>query len=167
MRWSITRVVAITSLALLVLTPGNGEAQLSDPCGVECGLVLGATSFVFASGVATAIGRMNGGFTTTGSGIVSWTGGFVVALGGGIALAGNGARQERAIYSAGLGAAAGSLLGLATDALTGESTTASRWAATLVGAAAGALGFGVYGALTWEEENLPVPMASFSIPVGF
>jgi hypothetical protein len=162
--------------ALLIATvlglggPTAAEAQLSDPCSVECGLVLGATSFVFASGTATAIGRMKGGFTTTGDGIVSWTSGFVLALGGGIALAGNGERQERAIYSAGLGALAGSVVGLATEALTDESTEATRLAATLIGAAAGALAGGVYGALSWEadpEPNNPVPLATFSVPVGF
>ena len=147
------RTAGIACLLFMGSAPRPVDAQLSDPCSVECGLVLGATSFVFASGVATALGRMNGGFTTTGQGIASWTGGFLVALGGGIALAGNGARQERAIYSAGLGVAAGSLLGLATESLAGESTTASRWAATLVGAAAGALSFGVYGAITWEDGN--------------
>jgi len=112
---------------------------------------------------------MNGGFTTTSSGIVSWTSGFVVGLGSGIALAGNGERQERAIYSAGIGAVAGSLVGLAADSFSGDSTPATRVAATLVGAAAGALTFGVYGALTWDEDEpgAPVPLASFSVATPF
>ena len=147
------------------------EAQLSDPCSIECGLVLGATSFVFASGVATAVGRSTGGFSTTSSGIISWTSGFVVALGGGIALAGNGDRQRRAIYSAGIGTLTGAIVGLAADSFSGDSSHASRVAATLVGAAAGALTFGIYGAATWDEDDptdtYPIPVALFSIPIGF
>ena len=161
------RSVLVVGLMVTAVRPAEG--QLSDPCSLECGLVLGATSFVFASGVATAVGRSSGGFTTTSSGIVAWTSGFVVALGGGIALAGNGERQERAIYSAGIGAVAGSLVGLAADSFSGDSSRATKVAATLVGAAAGALAFGVYGAATWDEDepSAPVPLASFSLPVGF
>ena len=165
------RLVAHTVLTAALLVGAGARpagAQLSDPCALECGLVLGATGFVFASGVATAVGRMNGGFTTTSSGIVSWTGGFVVALGAGIALAGNGARQERAVYSAGIGAVAGSLVGLAAESLSGDSSRATRVAATLIGAAAGAAAFGVYGALTYDEdEPVPVPLASIRVPIGF
>jgi hypothetical protein len=167
----MTRVLLRSLLlaGLLATAMRPAEAQLSDPCSLECGLVLGATSFVFASGVATAVGRSSGGFTTTSSGIVAWTSGFVVALGGGIALAGNGERQERAIYSAGIGAVAGSLVGLAADSFSGDSSRATKVAATLVGAAAGALTFGIYGAATWndDETSAPVPLASFSVPVGF
>jgi hypothetical protein len=153
----------------LVADSEAAAAQFSDPCDVECALVLGATSFAFASGVATAVGRVRGGYTTTGSGIVTWTSGFVIALGSGIALAGNGERQERAVYSAGIGVLAGSLVGLAAESLSGESTKATRFAAALVGAAAGALSFGIYGAATWDpdEPGAPVPVASFSLPVGF
>ena len=162
-------VVLLLAAAMLGTRNPPVQAQLSDPCSVECGLVLGATSFVFASGVATAVGRTTGGFTTTSSGIIAWTSGFVVGLGGGIALAGNGGQQERAIYSAGIGAVAGSLVGLAADSFSGDSTRASRFASALVGAATGALAFGIYGAVTWDEDDpgAPIPVASFSIPVGF
>ncbi len=161
-------VVAIGVLA----APCGAGAQLSNPCDLECGLVLGATSFVFASGTATAVGRMNGGFTSTRDGIVAWTAGFVAALGGGILLAGNGERQEQAVYAAGVGAAAGAVVGLATESLLGDSTGATRLAATLIGAAAGALTGGVYGALSWDEELVgapadPVPFMTVSVPLGF
>lgn len=162
-------IIALLCGATLSADASPARAQLSDPCSIECGLVLGATSFVFASGVATAVGRTSGGFTTTSSGIVAWTSGFVVGLGSGIALAGNGERQERAIYSAGIGAVAGSIVGLAADSFSGDSTPATRVAAALVGAAAGALAFGVYGAVTWDESDpgATLPLASFSVPVSF
>jgi len=161
------------AVAVLLAAPGEGAAQFSVPCAVECALVLGATSFAFASGTTAAVGRLKGGFSTSRQGIVAWGSGFVAAAGAGIALSGNGARQEHAIYLAGLGALSGSLVALASESLIGSSTSEQRLAATLVGAAVGALVGGAYGALTWEETVPSGAPAStvlgpvFSFPVGF
>jgi hypothetical protein len=166
-----TRVGAIATLAVLLLTPAAGRAQLSDPCGAGCGVVLGATSFVVAQGTATAVGRARGGFSTTTQGIVAWGAGFALAAGGGIALSGNGERQERAVYAAGVGVLAGSLAGLTVGALSGDGGSARRVAATFVGGAIGALAGGVLGAITWDGDasgtGAPVPLTVLSLPVGF
>jgi hypothetical protein len=159
--------------AVLATGPDQASGQFSDPCSLECGLLLGATSFVFATGTATAAGRMSGGFTTARQGMVIWGSGFVFAMGAGIAVSGDGDRQERAISLAGLGALGGSLVGLVSEALLGDSTSEQRLAATLVGAAVGILAGGVYGALSSDVPSVPNGPAStlvgpvFSIPVGF
>jgi len=166
--------IGATVAAIIVgSVPSEGAAQFSDPCSVECAVVLGATSFAFASGTAAAVGRLKGGFSTARQGMVAWGSGFAFAAGAGIALSGNGARQEHAVYLAGLGALSGSLVALASESLIGDSTSEQRLAATLVGAAVGALVGGAYGALTWEEEAASgtptnaIVSPVFSIPVGF
>jgi hypothetical protein len=149
-----------------VAVPGQASAQFSDPCSVQCGLVLGATSFAVASGTAAAVGRLKGGFTTSRQGIVAWGTGFLFSAGAGMVLSGNGERQEHAIYVAGLGALGGSLVALASEALIGDSTPEQRLAATLVGAAVGALVGGAYGAITWDDSADPgVPANAYVAPV--
>jgi hypothetical protein len=164
------RCAALAALALLAM-PAPARAQLSDPCGVECGVVLGAASFVVATGTAAAVGRARGGFSTTSQGIAAWSTGFVVAAGSGIALSGNGSRQERAVYAAGIGVLVGSLAGFAAGTLPDDGTPASRFASTLVGGALGALAGGVVGAATWERDvpndGASVPLTVISLPVGF
>ncbi len=166
------RVTTGVAVGLVLLsTPGSARAQLSDPCGARCGIVLAATSFVVGTGTATAVGRARGGFSPTTQGLVAWGAGFALTAGGGLALAGNGARQERAVYAAGIGALAGGLTGLILGAIREESTPATRLAATLVGGAVGALAGGVVGAVGWDEgaggAGAPMPLAVFSLPVGF
>jgi hypothetical protein len=160
----------VLAIALTAL-PKGARAQLTDPCSLACGLTLGASSFVFATGTATAVGRLQGGFSTQTPAIVSWGTGFVVAAGAGLALHGNGNRQRRAVYGSALGAAAGALAGLATRSLVGESSAAERVAATLVGAAVGVVAGGTAGALSYDDPTAPgtslaVIGPSFSIPVG-
>ena len=164
------RGCALFAFAASALAPTPAEGQLSDPCSVGCGLVLGATSFVVAQGVATAVGRASGGFSTTRQGIVAWGAGFALAAGGGIALSGNGARQERAVHAAGIGTLAGATAGLGLGAIFAESSE-GRLSAALVGGALGALVGGVVGAATWEPDaagpGTPVELATVSLPLWF
>lgn len=168
-RRSVT--AGLTFAIALVASPGHARAQLTDPCSVACGLTLGASSFVFATGTMTAVGRLRGGFSRRGPAVLSWGTGFVVAAGAGLALHGDGDRQRRAVYGSALGAAAGAVAGLAARSLVGESTAAERVAATLVGAAVGVAAGGLVGALSYED---PAPVGTgftvlgptFTIPVG-
>lgn len=147
---------ALTTLVLLVvgsaLSPRSATGQFAEPCAVTCGLTLGAVSFVFATGASTAVGRAKGGYTTTRQGITTWSVGFLASAGAGMALSGNGARQERAVYGAALGAVGGSVAGLLVESL-GESTGATRLAAALIGAAVGVVAGGVVGAATLDASG--------------
>lgn len=144
------------ALGLMVLTfpPVEARAQLSDPCQIKCAVVLGAASFAVALGTTVSVGRLRGGHSTARQGGVYWTVGLAVGLGAGIALSGNGERQRRAVYAAGIGTLAGSLAGLAVESLSGESSGPRRLAATLIGAAVGALAAGAYGAISYEGPGV-------------
>ncbi len=159
-------LVAILVVTLVGALPDRARAQLTDPCQLTCATVLGVTSFAFATGAATAVGRVKGGYSTARQGALVWSGSFLAAALSGVALAGNGERQERAVYSAALGVGTGALLGLTVEAL-GDDSAASRWAATLIGASVGAVVGGVVGAATWEPSDVaavqPAIAASFSI----
>jgi hypothetical protein len=128
-------------------------AQLSTPCELACGLVLGATGSVFATGAVVAVGRGSGGVTRIGQAATTFGVAFAAFVGSGIALGGNGARQERAAYAAGLGSVGGAVLGLAIGSAAAETDGARRLAATMIGAAAGALAGGVLGALTHDGDG--------------
>lgn len=141
-------VVLIVASAL---GPRPVSGQFSDPCAVTCGLTLGVVSFAFATGASTAVGRAKGGYTTTRQGIVTWSVGFLSAAGAGMALSGNGARQERAVYGAALGALGGSVAGLLVESL-GDSNSTTRLAATLIGGAVGVVAGGVIGAATLDTD---------------
>jgi len=152
-------------LTFLVATPG-ASAQLSDPCGAACGVVLGATAFTAATGAVVAYARASGGISTAGEGLGIWGAGFATVVGGGIALQGNGARQRRAVYGAGIGAVAGSLLGLGIESTRTSSDDASRLAAALVGATLGTLAGGIYGAVTYpgaEVYSEPTPLLAVTL----
>ena len=151
-------------LAAFVSTVVPAEGQFSDPCGAGCALVLGASSIVFATGTMTAVGRLEGGFSTRRSGVVSWSAGFLAATGAGLGLQGNGARQRRAVYGAGLGGVGGALLGLATGSVLGESTAANRWAATLIGAALGVAAGGIIGATGYDAPQGAAPALTLVAP---
>lgn len=151
----------------LVALPLPASAQLSEPCGVTCGLTLGATGFTFATGALVAYGRQTGGISTIREGLSVWGVGLGAFVAGGVALSGNGGRQERAVYSAGIGTVAGSLLGLTIESLVGESSGARKLAATLTGAAAGALIAGVYGAVSYEREGGAASAASLGVRIPF
>src|SRR5690606_27286333 len=96
------------------------SAQFSDPCDAPCALVLGASAYTVAIGTVVAYGRATGGYSTRDTPLAIWTTSFVAVAGAGIALSGNGERQQRAVYASGIGAAAGALTGLAIDAAMGE-----------------------------------------------
>lgn len=153
MRWvTVVSLFAVVVTVAACATPRAAAAQFSDPCDLGCALVLGGASYAFAMGTTTAVGRLNGGFSTSNQGVLTWGLSFAAAAGAGMALAGNGGRQERAVYSAGLGAIAGGLAGLAVEAL-GDSSAATRLAASLIGSAAGALAGGVIGATTYDGDT--------------
>jgi hypothetical protein len=129
--------------------------------------VLGATGLTAATGALVAYGRQGGGVSTLSEGLTVWGIGLVGFVGGGIALGGNGARQERAVYAAGIGAVAGSLLWLGIESTLEASDGARKVAATLMGAAAGALAGGVYGALSYEEGGSGAPASLLSVHIPF
>ena len=158
--------VALAIVVCGALGPRGAAAQFSDPCGVACALTLGATGVVAATGTVVAIGRLTGGLSTTSGGLLAWGAGFAVVVGAGIALEDDGARQERAVYAAAVGAATGPLVSLAVEALTDGSDGSRILAASLIGAAAGALAGGVYGALSYEDGSAggSVPLLSMSLP---
>jgi len=125
--------------------------------------VLGATAFTVATGAAVAFGRHTGGISNIEQGLGIWSAAFVLSVGGGLALGSNGERQEQAVYAAGIGALAGSLVWLGIESSLDQSTGARKLAASLMGAAAGALVGGVYGALSYDEPNGGSPASVFSV----
>jgi len=159
--------LALVAGSLLFTAPDSATAQLSDPCEAACSLVLGVTGYAVATGALVAWGRHTGGISTDKEGMWAWGTGFVLTVGGGVALGGNGERQERAVYAAGLGVLAGSAVGLAVGSMRPDSNGTTRLAATLIGAGAGALIGGVYGALTHDQEGAgaprPVPLLTFRL----
>jgi len=147
-------------------TPVPTLAQFSDPCELECIAVLGATSFVTATGVSVAAGRLTGGLTSMSHGLLLWGASFAAAAGGGMALSRSGERQERAVYAAGIGTLVGALAGgLLGTSLGGDE--ARVISGTVMGAAAGALIGGVVGALTWSdgETGSTMPLFSIRLPI--
>jgi hypothetical protein len=156
--------VAVVLLACIPGTPAS--AQLSDPCGVTCGVVLGTTGVTFATGALVAYTRHTGGVSTPGEGLRVFAVGLATYVGGAFALSGNGARQERAVYGAGIGALAGSAVFLAIESTRAESDGSRKLAALLMGAAAGSLAGGVYSALSHDTEPNG-PLASISLTLDF
>jgi hypothetical protein len=131
-----------------------------------CGVVIGATGITFATGALVAYTRYTGGVSRPGEGIRVFAVGLATYVGAAFALGGNGERQERAVYGAGIGALAGSAVFLAIESLRAESDGARRLAAVLMGAAAGSLAGGVYGALSHEGGSSGLG-ASLSLPLRF
>lgn len=167
------RAVAMLAACVFVAGAHHADAQFTDPCGAACALVMGASSVAFATGTATALGRLRGGYWTTGQGVRAWVGGFAVAAGAGIALSGDGDRQRRAVYGAGIGALGGAVGGWAIEALVGESSDATRLAGALVGSAVGVALGGAIGALTHDRParapsiSLAIPGPRISLPLRF
>jgi hypothetical protein len=153
------------SALLLGVSAPPASGQLSEPCQVTCALVLSAAGFTTATGAAVAVGRWSGGISTVEKGLWIWGTTFAVVVGGGLALGGDGELQERAVYSAGVGALVGAVAGLGIErALSGGDGPRSV-AATLVGAAAGALAGGVYGALSHANGGTEVALLRARIPL--
>lgn len=165
-------MATVLVLSLHAFGATEARAQFAEPCDVGCALTLGLSSGIFATGVTAAVGRLEGGYTTKAGVIVTWSAGFAVATGAGIALQGDGGRQRRAIYGSAIGAAGGALTGLALESLVGESTEATRWAATLIGSAVGVLAGGIVGAAGYDGPEAAGPTftlvgPTLSLPVGF
>ena len=127
--------IVLMIVTLFAVQPREVEAQLSAPCKAACGLVLGLSSYAVATGTVAAWGRLTGGLNTANQGKWVWASGFTLAAGAGIALSGNGERQERAVYGAGLGVLAGATVGLIVGSIRSGDSKSRRLAATLIGAA--------------------------------
>ena len=157
----------IAASLVLVLTPSDLAAQFAEPCQLTCAAILGTTGFVAATGAAVAVGRTSGGMSTVDRGAWVWGSAFAVVAGGGILLSGDGERQERAIYAAGLGTLAGALTGLTIEALRTSGSPPSRLAGALMGATAGALVGGVFGALSYDADSSQdaVPLFALRLPL--
>lgn len=133
----------------------SAAAALSPPsqaadCKVACGLVLGLSSFTVATGTVVTWGRVTGGISTRSQGTAIWTVSFGASLAAGAALYGE--HRERAVFASGIGVVAGALVGFTLESLVGSNEPSTKLAATLIGAAVGAVAGGVYGALSYEEE---------------
>jgi hypothetical protein len=153
-------------MAGVALGPAPGaSAQFEEPCGVACAGVLGAAAFVTATGASIGMGRGAGGLSSVNEGLLVWAGTFSAFVGGGIALSGNGERQERAIYAAGIGTMAGAVIGLALEAARSGADEPRVFAGALIGAAAGAVLAGVYGAVSYETGRGTGDMPLFSVRV--
>jgi hypothetical protein len=142
-------------------------AQLASPCELTCGLVLGATGFTVATSALVARGRLGGGVPSMADAADAWVGSFVLYVGAGLALSGNGARQERAVYAGGLGALGGALVGLAIETTLEPAPDARKVAAALFGAALGAVVGGVYGALSHEEAGASAQPTMIGVRLTF
>ncbi len=161
----------IIAVALLSAAVNPTQAEARQDCAVGCAFVLGLTSFTVATGTAVAWGRFTGGITTQGLGQGIWVAGFGLSLGAGFAQWGA-PSHERMIFSAGIGSAAGALLGVALESAVGEGEASGKVAAALIGAAVGAVAGGVYGVLSHDEDSgtatllssRPPPVIGIRIP---
>jgi outer membrane lipoprotein SlyB len=132
-------------------------------CRIRCGLVLGATSFTLATGSVVTWGRITGGLQSPSQGKTIWAISFGTSLATAAALYGS--RRERTIYASGLGAAAGALLGFTVEAVAGRGESSTKVAATLIGAALGAVAGGIYGAFSEEESAAGAALAAQRAPM--
>ena len=97
--------------------------------------------------------RTKGGVATTREAAWIWGAGFSMTIAGGVALSGNGERQERAVYASGLGVLAGAAAGWLVGSLGSSDDGPRVLAATLVGAGAGALLGGLVGGATYDASG--------------
>ena len=155
------RVLRLSLLAVTLTAagPSLGAAQLAEPCEAACAVVLGLSGYAVGTGALVAWGRHTGGISGVGQATRIWGLGFAVTVGAGFALSGNGGRQERAVYSAGLGVLAGSAVGLLIGSRRSEGSGARLLAAVLIGAGAGTLIGGVLGAVSYDDSRGPAGLA--------
>jgi hypothetical protein len=150
-RFTRGRARWLTLVALVTMaTVAPPEAQAQGDCQFACGAVLGVTSFTVATGTVAAWSRITGGISSASQGQTIWALSFVATFGAGAAI--YGPHRERAVFAAGVGAAAGALAGLGLDSVTGSGEGSTKVAAALIGAAVGALAGGVYGALSHPAD---------------
>jgi len=157
---------AFAAAALLAVHARPVAGQFEEPCELACIGVLATTSFVTATGAAVGMGRLTGGMSSVNQGVVVWGGTFAAMAGGGMALSGDGRRQERAVYGAGIGLAAGAVTGLLIEAIRTRGDEPRVLAGSLMGAALGAVVGGVVGVITYDGDGAssPVPVLSVTIP---
>ena len=144
--------------------------EATGDCRISCGLVLGVTSFTVATGTVVTWGRVTGGIQTASQGRAIWAISFGASLATAATLSGS--RREQAVYSAGVGAAAGALVGFTLDAVAGSGEGSTKVAAALIGATLGAVAGGVYGAFSDDEDEgagaalaaQRIPLVSLRIP---
>lgn len=160
-------MLALGLALLTILPPASAAGQFSDPCRAACATVLSATSFAAATGAVVAVGRLSGGVSRVEPALAVWGASFLALTGSGIALSGNGERQRRAVYGAGIGAVAGSLLWLGVESSFDGGDGSRRVAASLMGAAAGALLGGIYGAVSYRTRGIASPMTVLTVRLRF
>jgi hypothetical protein len=153
------RAVALVAALVTAASAAPASAQFSHPCDVPCALVLGASAYTVAIGTVVGYGRATRGYSTRGVALGIGVTSFVSVAGAGMALSGDGERQERAVYASGMGALGGALVGLALGPAFEETDGSAKLAAVLVGAGAGALIGGVYGALSYDGATGTQPAA--------
>ena len=147
------------------------EAEAAVDCQVGCAVVFGVTSFTMATGTAVGWGRATGGISTHALGQAIWVTSLGASLGVGF-IQWNSPSHERMIFSAGIGSAAGALLGVVLESAVGRAEGSDKVASALIGAAVGAVAGGVYGVLSHEEgsgpeallASRPPPLVSIRIP---
>lgn len=164
MKTSLVPLACVAALALA--RPSPAAAQFTDPCELTCVGVLGATSFVAATGVSIAVGRIGGGMSTVNEGLLAWGASFAALTASAMALSGDGGRQERAVYAAGIGTLGGAVLGLGIEGIRTDGDEPHVLAGTLIGAALGAVAAGAYGALSYHDggSGEAIPALSVTIP---
>jgi hypothetical protein len=161
--------MAAACLLAVVAVPPEAEAAVD--CKVGCAVVFGVTSFTVATGAAVGWGRITGGISTQSLGQSIWATGLGLSLAAGFTQWGS-PSHERMIFSAGIGSAAGALLGVALESAVGAGEDSGKIASALIGAAAGAVAGGLYGALSHEESlgtealqaSRPPPVVTIRIP---
>lgn len=144
--------------------PEPVTAQFTTPCEARCALVLGASSYAVGTGALVAWARTTGGISTGREGLWIWASGFALTVGGGVALSSDGQRQERAVYASGVGLLAGSAAGLLVGTL-GAGSGPPPLATALIGASAGALIGGLFGALTHDGDGEPQDSGGTALPL--
>ncbi len=159
--------MAFLACALVMMPMARPQpviAQFSTPCETRCALVLGASSYAVGTGALVAWARSSGGISTGREGLWIWASGFALTVGSGIALSSDGRRQERAVYGSGVGVLAGSAAGFLVGTF-GAGSGPRPLATALIGAGAGALIGGLFGALTHDGGGEPRDSGGSAVPL--
>jgi outer membrane lipoprotein SlyB len=153
-------MVTVWALSVAAVPP---EAEAAVDCEIGCIVVFGLSSFTVATGTATGWGRITGGISTQSMGQAIWATSFGLSLGAGFIQWGS-PSHERMIFAAGIGSAAGALLGVALESAVGGGEGSEKIASALIGAAVGAVAGGVYGALSHEKSSGPASLLASRPP---
>jgi len=147
----------MVAVLVALSSPADASAAVADPgspepgeCRVACGLVFGLTSFTVATGSVVTWSRITGGLSSPSQGTAIWAISFGASLAAGVTV--YGPRRERMVFGSGIGAVTGALVGFTLESLVGPGERSTKLAAALIGAAAGAVAGGTYGALSYESD---------------